>query len=195
MFTQYTYGTKQSKKFSCTREASVNSNLFLYQNRFGEIQHYMICSPMDPLQCMGAVRMRIQTAEKYIRIIHMTPVHQLMSCEMKSSMQKCEWCFDSHSDGTHSLQRIHWWASNLIQNCLDEEKTSSCMAWLWVHFHQVKYWIIRLVLFFYLYFPILSRICKVHIKKMLIILLCFDASSVFTDMRLVLGIPIRGLSF
>ncbi len=22
-------------------------------------------------------------------------------------------CFDSHSDGTHSLQRIHWWASNV----------------------------------------------------------------------------------
>ncbi len=22
-------------------------------------------------------------------------------------------CFDSHSDGTHSLQRIHWWASDV----------------------------------------------------------------------------------
>ncbi len=23
-------------------------------------------------------------------------------------------CLDSHSDGTHSLQRIHWWACNVI---------------------------------------------------------------------------------
>ncbi len=26
------------------------------------------------------------------------------------------WCFDSHSDGTHSLQRIHWWASDVMLN-------------------------------------------------------------------------------
>ncbi len=25
-------------------------------------------------------------------------------------------CLDSHSDGTHSLQRIHWWASDAILN-------------------------------------------------------------------------------
>ncbi len=25
-------------------------------------------------------------------------------------------CFDSHSDGTHSLQRIHWWASDAMLN-------------------------------------------------------------------------------
>ncbi len=34
----------------------------------------------------------------------------------------CEllWCFisclDSHSDGTHSLQKIHWWASDVMLN-------------------------------------------------------------------------------
>ncbi len=42
------------------------------------------CSPVDPLQWMGAVRMRVQTADKNITIIHTTPVHQLMSCEEKS---------------------------------------------------------------------------------------------------------------
>ncbi len=34
------------------------------------------------------------------------------------------WCFinrDSHSDGTHSLQSIHCWASDLFQTCSDEE--------------------------------------------------------------------------
>ncbi len=43
-------------------------SLFLQQNRFGEILHYITCSPMDPMQWMGAVRMRIQTADK--NIIH-----------------------------------------------------------------------------------------------------------------------------
>ncbi len=39
---------------------------------------------MDHLQWMGAVRMRVQTADKNIVIIHTTPVHQLTSCETKS---------------------------------------------------------------------------------------------------------------
>ncbi len=39
---------------------------------------------LHPLQWMGAVRMRVQTADKNITIIHTTPVHQLMSWEAKS---------------------------------------------------------------------------------------------------------------
>ncbi len=39
---------------------------------------------MDPLQWMGAVRMRVQTADKNITIIHTTPVHHLTSGEVKS---------------------------------------------------------------------------------------------------------------
>ncbi len=35
---------------------------------------------MDPLQWMGAVRIKVQTADKNITIIHMTPVHQLAFC-------------------------------------------------------------------------------------------------------------------
>ncbi len=42
-------------------------------------------------------------------------------------------CLDSHSDGTHSLQRIHWWASDgmLHFSKSDEETNSSTsrMAW------------------------------------------------------------------
>ncbi len=41
---------------------------------------------MDPLQWMGAARMRVQTADKNITIIHTTPVHKLTSCEVKSYM-------------------------------------------------------------------------------------------------------------
>ncbi len=45
------------------------------------------------------------------------------------------WCFDSYSDGSHSLQRI--------QTCSDEETNSSTikMSWGWEHFHfWVKYY-------------------------------------------------------
>ncbi len=42
---------------------------FVNQNRFGEIQHYITCSPVDPLQWMGAVRMRVQAADRNITII------------------------------------------------------------------------------------------------------------------------------
>ncbi len=51
--------------------------------RFGEMCHSIICSSMDPLQWMGAVRMRVQTADKNITIIHTTPVHQITSWEDK----------------------------------------------------------------------------------------------------------------
>ncbi len=46
--------------------------------------HCISVSAMDALQWMGAVRMRVQTADKNITIIHTTPVHQLMSWEDKS---------------------------------------------------------------------------------------------------------------
>ncbi len=39
---------------------------------------------MDSLQWMGAIRMRVQTADKNITIIHTTPVHQSVPCEAKS---------------------------------------------------------------------------------------------------------------
>ncbi len=44
-------------------------------------------------------------------------------------------CLDSHSDGTHSLQRIHWW----MDHSSDEETNSSIswMAWGWVNFQQI----------------------------------------------------------
>ncbi len=47
---------------------------------------FITCSPMDPLQWMGAVRMRVQTADNNITSNphHSSPVHQLTSCEVKS---------------------------------------------------------------------------------------------------------------
>ncbi len=103
---------------------------------------------------MGAVRMRVQTADKNITIIHTTPVYQLISCEVKSCMffkssiqiqiivdllvDYCDVfisCLDSHSDGTHSLQN-----GTFLQIC-DEETISStsCMTWGGVHFQKNFY--------------------------------------------------------
>ncbi len=39
---------------------------------------------MVTLQWMGAIRTRVQTADKNITIIHTTPVLQLTSCEAKN---------------------------------------------------------------------------------------------------------------
>ncbi len=48
-------------------------------------------------------------------------------------------CLDSHSDGTHSLQRIHCWASDAMLHFSkpDEETNSSTswMVWGWGHFN------------------------------------------------------------
>ncbi len=66
----------------------------------------------DPLQWMGAVRMKVQTADKNIRIIHTTPVHQLTSCEAKSCVFVRIKFIMTYSNGTHSHQRIRWWASD-----------------------------------------------------------------------------------
>ncbi len=44
------------------------------------------CSLRKSLQWMGAIRMRVQTSDKNITVIHTTPVHQLTSCEVKSCM-------------------------------------------------------------------------------------------------------------
>ncbi len=49
-------------------------------------------------------------------------------------------CLDSQSDGTHSLQSIHWWTSHGMLHFYksDEETNSSTsrMAWGWGHFQE-----------------------------------------------------------
>ncbi len=42
-----------------------------------EISHYIICSPMDPLQWMGAIRMIAQTTDKNITIISRSSINIL----------------------------------------------------------------------------------------------------------------------
>ncbi len=83
-------------------------------------------------------------------------------------------CLDSHSDGTHSLQRIHWWAGDgmlhFFQICSDEETKSSTssMAWGWVHFRKfhfwwtvpLKSWLRRPFKLISLTHPLCHRVCK-----------------------------------
>ncbi len=50
-------------------------------------------------------------------------------------------CLDSHSDGTHSLQRIHWWASDIMlhffKSVLMKSNIMSWLAWELIHLQQV----------------------------------------------------------
>ncbi len=61
-------------------------SLFLHQNRFGEMYRDITPSLMDPLHWMGAVRIRVQTADKNITVIHTAPVHQLTTGKVKNCM-------------------------------------------------------------------------------------------------------------
>ncbi len=55
------------------------------------------------------------------------------------------WCFirclDSHSDGTHSLQRIHWWTSDvMLRFSKSDKETKSSASWMaWVNFQQIDF--------------------------------------------------------
>ncbi len=50
-------------------------------------------------------------------------------------------CLDSHSDGTHSLQRIHCWDSDaMLHFSKSDEETNSSTSWMaggWGHFQQI----------------------------------------------------------
>ncbi len=84
-------------------------------------------SEWEPIQLM-----------KTSQVVDMTPVHLFISCKAHSCVfvinRSIIKHFNSHSDGTHSLQRIHWWACNLI--CSDYE-TNWSTPWIfkgWVNF-------------------------------------------------------------
>ncbi len=57
----------------------------------------------------------INLFNKHIFLLHETLIDGLESCGLL--MDDCDVfisCLDPHSDGTHSLQRIHWWASDVM---------------------------------------------------------------------------------
>ncbi len=54
----------KNKSLMLTKAAIIWCGYVCFFIRFGEIQHYITFSAMDALQWMGAVRMRVQTADK-----------------------------------------------------------------------------------------------------------------------------------
>ncbi len=88
---------------------------------------YITCSPMAHLKWMGAVRMRVQTADKNITIIHTTPIHQLMSCEI------CFYQLFGCSIWRHPLQRIKispnlFWVRNFWVNYSYKSHKHLCLC-------------------------------------------------------------------
>ncbi len=69
--------------------------------------NYVTCSPIDPLQWMGAVKMGVQLADKKHHNIHTTPVHQLTSCEVKS-------CVFPRNRSSIGEQVMYFWHLNLF---------------------------------------------------------------------------------
>ncbi len=104
---------------------------------------------MDALQWMGAVRMRVQTADKNITIIHTTPVHQLTSWEDKSwnkssiktflTSNCCFWLkYESLiNNNAFSIEKVVWSESGekyaQIKHRLQAKEIHSqiCLDWFW----------------------------------------------------------------
>ncbi len=54
-------------------------------------------------------------------------------------------CLDSHSDGTHSLQRIHWWASHVVlhfsKSVPMKKETHLYLGWPKGEYIFSKFWV------------------------------------------------------
>ncbi len=97
-------------------------------------------------------------------------------------------CLDSHSDGTHSLQRIHWWATDVMIHFSKSETNSSTswMAWGWVNFQQnfIFGWTISLTL-------ILLCFCFNNLFNIFI----FDSPRIFEVEKGILNVKGNNLLF
>ncbi len=59
-------------------------------------------------------------------------------------------CLDSHSDGTHSLQRIHWWASDIMLHFSksDKKNSNSSTFWMSTFSANLHLWVIYFFIIF-----------------------------------------------
>ncbi len=78
-------------------------------------------------------------------------------------------CLDSHSDGTHSLQRIHWWAKSEFPNLFPWINKFINILMAWVHFQQIFIfgWTISLIsqlLFNFGQFCVMIQVLNSHSK-------------------------------
>ncbi len=109
--------------------------------------HCISVSAMDALQWMGAVRMRVQTADKNITIIHTTPVHQLTSGEDKSWNKSIIKTFSIESiihNNTSSSEKVFWSESG-EKSASDQapftSQNSSKQICGWILIGEVLLWI------------------------------------------------------
>ncbi len=112
------------------------------------MQHCITCSPMDPLQWMGAVRMRVQTADKAVKEIKLFSSKDI-NCWTGVMWITCGllWCFYQlfglsfwrHPFTAEDPLVSKWWKNKFLQICSDEETKSSTswIAWGWVNFQKI----------------------------------------------------------
>ncbi len=70
--------------------------------------HCCVCAPW-----MGKCRAQTPSMGRMWRHFHKTLIYGLEWCGLLWFFISC---LDSYCDGTHSLQRIHWWASDIMLN-------------------------------------------------------------------------------
>ncbi len=66
--------------------------------------------------------------------IYIALINGLECCLLINRLDYCDVfisCLDSHSDGTHSLQSIHWWGSGgTLHFSKSDEETNSSTSWM-----------------------------------------------------------------
>ncbi len=71
---------------------------------------------------------------------HSFLLHKMFNVELESCGFLVDYCdvfisyLDSHFDGTHSLQRIHWWASDLMLNFSKSVLMEKNLSTFWIDF-------------------------------------------------------------
>ncbi len=121
----------------------------------------------DLLTWMGAVRIRVQTA--YINNkeykLHKMLINGLELCGLLDYRDIFISCLDSHSDGTHSVQRIHWWVSDVMlhfsKSVLMKKQTHLNLrwAWGWIHFQYISVFGFRMLLTCLVFPPLAGAVC------------------------------------
>ncbi len=132
-------------------------------HQYGETKQSIICLPMNLLQWMGAIRVRIPNDSvnqlnivKQKAFMFVITNMQLFTLQYVinwwNGVMDCLWIIVmflsalwTNLDGTHSLPLVNTWCNaKFLQICFEEETNSSTswMAWGWAHFMNYSFkWI------------------------------------------------------
>ncbi len=99
-------------------------------------QQWILCSEWVPSEWEFKQLIKTSIIKTFLTLNHCFQVNN----HNASSSEKVHLLLSLTSDGTHSLQRMHWWASDVILylSKSDEETNSSTswMTWGWAPFQQ-----------------------------------------------------------